>query len=232
MHDLINTIVFGWFPYLVLAVFLLGISLRVRGTRPLWPGGGGRLLNDRQLMVGASLALAGVLTLFAGHFIGLLTPIRFFEMIGISHGFKQQMAIAIGGVAGVIGFAGVAVLSYRVLADAQIRSLFSFGELTILLLLFIQLTLGLDSIVVSLKFIDGCAMVKFMSWAQGIMTLNPGAAAQVAGVPLIFKVHMALGMTILMVVPFTRAVTIWRLPAWYFGRRSRQSGPGRVSAAH
>ena len=226
MRDLINIIVFVWFPYLALAVFLFGCWLHAGRVQPAWAGGAGRLLNDRPLMVGATLALAGVLTLFAGHFIGLLTPIRFFEAIGISHGFKQQMAIGIGGVAGVIGFSGVAVLSYRVLFDAQIRSIFSFGELAILLMLFAQLTLGLDSILVSLKFIDGCAMVKFMSWAQGVMTLNPGAAAQVAGVPLIFKLHMVLGMSILMLFPFSRAVAIWRLPAWYLGQRGAALRPG------
>ena len=49
-------------------------------------------------------------------------------------------------------------------------------------------------------------MVKFMNWAQGILTLQPGAAAFVAEANPIFKVHLLLGMTIFLLSPFTRLV--------------------------
>ena len=34
------------------------------------------------------------------------TPIRFFDAFGISHGFKEWMAIVIGGLAGIACFVG------------------------------------------------------------------------------------------------------------------------------
>ena len=78
-------------------------------------------------------------------------------------------------------FVGIALLTHRRLFDPRIRANSSFGDTAILLLLFAQLMLGLCTIPVSLGHLDGHEMVKFMSWAQGILTLQPGVAAYVAG---------------------------------------------------
>ena len=47
-----------------------------------------------------------------------------------------------------------------------------------------------------------------MEWAQGIFTFQPGAAEHIAHVPLIYKLHIVLGLTIFLVFPFTRLVHI------------------------
>jgi nitrate reductase gamma subunit len=65
-------------------------------------------------------------------------------------------------------------------------------------------------------------MVKFMVWAQGILTLQPGVSAVIADVNPIFKLHLFLGMTIFLVFPFTRLVHVWSAPVWYLGRRGYQ----------
>jgi nitrate reductase gamma subunit len=216
MRDLTNSILFGWYPYLVLTIFLLGTWLRFDRESMVWSSVANELRCNSQLRWGASVFLAGIAALLAGHLVGLLTPISLFEAIGISHGLKQQMAIGIGGIAGMLGFIGIGLLLHRMLFDARIRAALSLGEAAILLMVFAQLSLGLGTILASLKFIDGCAMVKFMSWAQGILTLKPGVSALIAGVPPIFKLHIVLGMTILLVFPFTRAVGILGVPLRYF----------------
>jgi nitrate reductase gamma subunit len=218
MRDVINSIVFGWYPYLILAVFLLGSWLRFDREQSIWPSGSSQSLRRRQLIWGAALSFGGILVLFVGHFIGLLTPIWVFDAIGISHSFKQGMAIMIGGIAAVFGFIGISLLVHRQLLDARIRAASSFADGAILLMVYAQLILGLATIAVSLKYLDGCAMVKFMTWAQGILTLKPSVATLIAGVDPIFKLHLFLGMTILLVFPFTRLVNIWSVPIRYLGR--------------
>ena len=74
----------------------------------------------------------------------------------------------------------------------------------------------------SLGHLDGHEMVKFMTWAQGILTLQPGVSALVADANPIFKLHLFLGMTIFLVFPFTRLVHVWSAPIWYLGRRGYQ----------
>jgi len=222
MFETVNAIVFGWYPYLCLTVFLLGSLLRFDREQYTWKSGSSQLLRRRQLRWGSNLFHVGILVIFIGHAGGLLTPIWVFDMLGISHSFKQGMAIVIGGVAGVACFIGIALLAHRRLFDTRIRATSSFGDTAILLLLWAQLVLGLATIGVSLNHMDGHEMVKFMNWAQGILTLRPDAAAYVADVHPLFRAHIVLGMTIFLVFPFTRLVHIWSAPIWYLGRPGYQ----------
>ena len=237
MRDMITYIVFGWYPYLCLTVFLLGSLLRFDREQYTWRSGSSQLLRRRQLTWGSNLFHVGILVIFFGHFVGLLTPIWVFELLGISHTFKQWMAIVVGGIAGVACFIGITLLVHRRLFDARIRATSSFGDIAILLLLWLQLTLGLGTIFVSLNHLDGHEMVKFMTWAQGILTLQPGVSALIADVSPVFKAHLFLGMTLFLVFPFTRLVHIWSAPVWYLGRRgyqvvrTRRTGPLPQSAA-
>ena len=222
MSEAVNSALFGWYPYLCLTVFLLGSLIRFDREQYTWRSGSSQLLRRRQLRWGSNLFHLGVLVIFVGHFVGLLTPIAVFDAIGISHGFKQGLAIVVGGVAGIAAFVGAALLAHRRLFDARVRATSSFGDTAILLLLWAQLTLGLTTITVSIQHLDGHEMVKFMSWAQGILTLQPAAAAYVADANPIFEAHLLLGMTIFLVFPFTRLVHIWSVPVWYLGREGYQ----------
>jgi len=231
MRDLITYIVFGWYPYFCLTVFLVGSWLRFDREQYSWRSGSSQLLRKKQLFWGSNLFHVGVLVIFFGHFAGLLTPIWIFEAVGISHTFKQWMAIGVGGIAGIFAFVGLTLLVHRRLFDSRIRKTSSFGDIAILLILYVQLTLGLGTIFVSLNHLDGHEMVKFMTWAQGMLTLQPGMAAVIADVSPIFKLHLFLGMTIFLLFPFTRLVHIWSAPVWYLGRqgyqivRSKRAGP-------
>jgi nitrate reductase gamma subunit len=222
MNTTFDAILFGWYPYLCLTVFLLGSLLRFEREQYTWRTGSSQLLRRKQLMWGSNLFHVGILTIFAGHFVGLLTPIAVFDALGISHGFKQVLAIVVGGVAGLMCLVGIALLTHRRLTDPRIRANSSFSDTAILLLLFAQLILGLLTITVSLGHLDGHEMTKFMNWAQGILTLQPDASVYVADVHPIFKLHLLLGMTIFLVFPFTRLVHAWSAPVWYLGRKGYQ----------
>jgi nitrate reductase gamma subunit len=222
MRETINYIVFGWYPYFCLTVFLLGSWLRFDREQYTWRSGSSQLLRRRQLAWGSNLFHVGILVIFFGHFVGLLTPIWIFEAIGISHTFKQWMAIGIGGIAGAMCFIGITLLVHRRLFDARIYATSSFGDIAILLMLYAQLILGLATITVSLNHLDGHEMVRFMTWAQGILTLQPGVSALIVDANPLFKAHLFLGMTIFLVFPFTRLVHVWSAPIWYLGRRGYQ----------
>jgi nitrate reductase gamma subunit len=106
-------------------------------------------------------------------------------------------------------------------------------------LLWLQLALGLATIPVSLGHLDGHEMVKFMSWAQGIFTFDTAAAGYIADVHPIFKAHLFLGLTILLLFPFTRLVHmlsapiryVWRPGYQVVRRRRRPAGPVTPPAA-
>lgn len=222
MMDFLNQFFFGIYPYICLSVFVIGVLLRFEHGQYSWRSGSSQLLRRRQLIMGSVLFHVGILIIFFGHFVGLLTPIWVFDAMGISHGAKQILAIVVGGAAGVICLVGILMLMHRRFFDARIRAVSSFGDNAILLILFFQLLLGLATVPVSMGHLDGHEMVKFMDWAQRILTFQGGAAELVSHVHPIFKAHLFLGLTIFLVFPFTRLVHIFSAPVWYLGRRGYQ----------
>jgi nitrate reductase gamma subunit len=218
----LNFIVFGVYPYIAMAVLVIGSVLRFDREQYTWRTGSSQLLRRKQLMLGSVLFHLGILAIFAGHFVGLLTPIVVWDFFGVSHGFKQMLAIVAGGVAGAACLVGGLLLLHRRVFDPRIRQTSSFGDTAILAILLAQLCLGLATIPLSLGHLDGHEMIKFMSWAQGIFTFNPQSAGFVADVHWIFKAHLTLGLTILLIFPFTRLVHMLSAPVWYLNRRGWQ----------
>ncbi|MBP6688639.1 MAG: respiratory nitrate reductase subunit gamma [Hyphomonadaceae bacterium] len=220
--DWLNQALFGFYPYIALAVLALGSVLRFDREQYTWRTGSSQLLRRKQLVLGSILFHVGILAIFAGHFIGLLTPIVVWDALGVTHSAKQMLAIVAGGVAGAMCLVGGLLLLHRRVFDARIRSTSSFGDTAILALLLAQLCLGLATIPISLEHRDGGEMIKFMYWAQGIFTFRAGAADYVADAHWIFKAHLTLGLTIILVFPFTRLVHMLSAPIWYLNRRGWQ----------
>lgn len=222
MLDWLNQALFGLYPYIALAVLVIGSVLRFDREQYTWRTGSSQLLRRKQLVLGSILFHVGILLIFVGHLVGLLTPVIVWETLGVTHGAKQMLAIIAGGVAGAMCLVGGLLLLHRRLFDPRIRATSTFGDTAILALLMAQLCLGLATIPISLQHRDGEEMVKFMMWAQGIFTFQPGAANYVADAHWIFKAHLTLGLTIFLVFPFTRLVHMLSAPVWYLNRRGWQ----------
>jgi nitrate reductase gamma subunit len=233
-----NQFLFGIYPYIALAVAITGSIARYERDPFTWKTSSSQLLRRKQLVVGSILFHVGILMIFAGHVVGLLTPIWIWDALGVPHGAKQILAMVLGGVAGIMALVGGGMLFHRRWTDPRIRKTSSFWDIAILALLLAQLVLGLGSIFVSMQHLDGHEMVKFMAWAQGIFTFDGAAASYIADTALIFKLHIVLGLTIILVFPFTRLVHMLSVPLRYFVRpgyqivRSRRSTPlpARASA--
>jgi nitrate reductase gamma subunit len=222
MTEFLNHLLFGVYPYIALAVLAIGSVIRYDREPYSWRSGSSQLLRRKQLMLGSLCFHLGVLVIFVGHFVGLLTPIWIFEAIGVSHGAKHMLAIVAGGVAGVFALFGASLLLHRRVFDPRIRRTSSFGDVAILVLLCLQLVLGMATILVSLDHLDGEEMLNFMAWAQGIFAFRAGASDHVLGAHPIFKAHLFLGLTILLVFPFTRLIHMLSAPIRYLWRPGYQ----------
>jgi len=205
----VNQFLFGIYPYVALAVFLTGSLLRFERDQYTWRAGSSQLLRHRQLRLGSNLFHVGILGIFFGHLVGLLTPVTVWHALGITPSAKQMLAIVAGGVFGLLCLAGMLLLISRRAGDARVRATTVTMDWVVLLLLFVQLGLGLLSLRTSWQHRDGSEMLKFMEWAQRIVTFRAGAAELVSDAALVFKLHLVVGMTIFLVFPFSRLVHIW-----------------------
>lgn len=232
MDGFFNHLLFGVYPYIALAVLGIGSIIRFDREPYSWRSGSSQLLRRRQLMVGSVLFHVGVLFIFLGHLVGLLTPIALWDALGVPHGAKQLLAMVAGGIAGVMAIVGATMLIHRRFFDPRVRAASSFSDNAIIALLWLQLALGLATIPLSAQHLDGGEMVKFMSWAQGIFTFRSGASEFVADAHIIFKLHLFLGLTILLLFPFTRLVHMLSAPVRYLWRPGYQVVRTRKSLGH
>jgi nitrate reductase gamma subunit len=203
-----QTFLFGIYPYIALTVFLLGSLIRFDREQYTWKSDSSQLLKRGQLRLGSNLFHIGVLFLFFGHFVGMLTPHAVYKPF-ISAGAKQLLAMVSGGTAGLLAFIGLTILLHRRLSEPRIRATSKFSDIFILLLLWLQLLLGLATIPLSAQHLDGSMMMRLAEWGQRIVTFRGGAVELLEGAGWIFKTHLFLGMTIFLVFPFTRLVHVW-----------------------
>lgn len=221
MAEYFNHIVFGWYPYVCLTVFIVGSILRFEHAQYSWRSGSSQMLRKKQFRIGSNLFHFGILFLFFGHLFGLLTPTAIYTKF-ITVEQKQMLAIMAGGIAGTACFVGLSMLVHRRLFDARVRRASTFNDTAILLILWVQLTIGLITIPFSLQHSDGEVMLRLSHWAQGILTLNPEVSEEIMGLAWPYQVHLILGMTIFLLTPFSRLVHVFSAPVWFLGRRGYQ----------
>ena len=204
----LDTLLFGIYPYICLAVFFIGSWVRFDRDQYTWKSDSSQLLRTGSLRWGSNLFHVGVLFLFFGHTVGMLTPHFVYEGF-MTAGAKQMMAMVTGGIAGVLAFIGLSILLHRRLSDDRIRATSKTSDILILVLLWLQLALGLATIPLSAQHLDGSMMLKLAEWGQRVVTFRSGGVELLAEAGWIFKAHMFLGMTIFLVFPFTRLVHVW-----------------------
>jgi len=209
MNPFLDTLFFGIYPYVALAVFLLGSLLRFDREQYTWKSDSSQLLRQGRLRLGSNLFHVGILGIFFGHFVGLLTPLAFWHALGVTAGQKQVVAIVAGGIFGASLLAGALLLLHRRYTEPRIRATTRMMDWVVLWMLAIQVALGLATLPISAAHLDGAEMVKLMTWAQHIFTFRGDAPAYLADTPFLFKVHLLLGMTIFLVFPFSRLVHAW-----------------------
>lgn len=206
--DYIHQFLFGYYPYICLTVLILGSILRYDRDQYTWKADSSQLLRKKGMRIGNNFFHIGIILLFFGHLVGLLTPAEIYHHF-MDAGTKQLMAMVAGGIFGVICFIGMTMLLYRRLFDPRIRATSKPSDIFLLLILYVQLILGLATIPFSAEHMDGSSMIALANWAQYIVTFQTGAADFIVHEALVFKIHLVLGATIFLVFPFTRMVHVF-----------------------
>lgn len=204
----LHTFFFVYYPYICAVVFLLGSLARYERGQYTWKSESSQLLSRDSMRWASNLFHVGILFLLGGHFAGLLTPHALYEPF-ITPAQKQLLAVSAGGLAGTVCFIGLTMLLYRRLTNARVRATSHGTDMPLLVLLWIQLTLGLATLPYSLAHADGKVMLALSDWVQRVVTFRVGHAEGLVDVAWVFKVHIVLGMTLLLLVPFTRLVHVW-----------------------
>lgn len=202
----IDYFIFGIMPYIALTVLIVGCIARYERDPFTWKSSSSQLLRRKQLIMGSVLFHVGIIVVFGGHLIGLFTPVFVLDALGIPYALKQWMAVILGGTAGITALVGASILIHRRVTDPRIWRHTSFADIGILCLIWLQLLIGIGTIFLTLRHMDGSEMVRFMTWSQSVVLLNLNAWAMVVDVNWLYKTHIFLGLLITILFPFTRLV--------------------------
>ncbi|VXA99363.1 nitrate reductase 1, gamma (cytochrome b(NR)) subunit [Burkholderia sp. 8Y] len=204
-----NTFFFGIYPYIAACIFLFGSLMRFEREQYTWKADSTQLIDRGNLRLGNILFHVGILGLFFGHLVGLLTPVAVWDWLGVAHSVKQAVAMIAGGAMGALCLVGLAILLHRRLTSVRLSALTKTSDRVLLLWILVTLLLGLSTIGESAGHRDGAMMLRLMTWAQHIATFRGDAASYVANAPLLFRVHLVMGMSLFVLFPFTRLVHVW-----------------------
>jgi nitrate reductase gamma subunit len=204
----LHQFVFGIYPYIALAVFALGSLARFDGDQYTWKSDSSQLLRKRQLWWGSNLFHFGVLVVFFGHLFGFLIPhaISSLFMTPSQHLYLSMVG---GGIAGAIALIGLTILIHRRLVEPRIHATSRWFDIAIAVILWVQLALGMWTVYAATDHLDGALFERLVTYVQGIVIFRAHNADLLLGVPWVYRAHIALGLTIFLLFPFTRLVHIW-----------------------
>lgn len=218
--ELIHNFVFGIYPYIATTVFLLGSWIRFDHEQYTWKSDSSQLLSKQGMRIANNIFHYGILALFLGHVVGLLTPHRLLLALGVSDLKHQWVAITAGLIFGTLCCAGAVVLWLRRLFNRRVRAASRWMDINILGWLALTAAAGLFTIPFSVHHAQAgnpATMVQLADWVQSVLYLHPDPTL-VRDVDPAYKFHMFLGMSVFLFFPFTRLVHIWSAPFGYLGR--------------
>lgn len=206
------------FPYMVIAIFIVGHIYRYNTDQIGWTAKSSEFLEKKSLRWGSILFHFGILAVFGGHLVGLLVPKSVTESLGITDHLYHQAAIWGGGTAGIVTFIGISILLFRRLDNKRVRATSSISDIVIAILLFSEIALGLYNTFGFNLFIGGFDYRDNLApWLRGLLIFKPDASLM-EEVPLVFQLHVIIAFAIFAVWPFTRLVHVWSLPLEYLTR--------------
>lgn len=205
MDDALQVFLFNIYPYICLSVLLLGSLARFDLDQYTWKSDSSQMLKHGMLRLGSNLFHWGVLVVVIGHFGGFLAP-HWLVSPFLSASGHQLVAMIGGGAAGLAAIIGLTILIARRLGEPRIRRNSATSDIVIVLMLWVQLALGLATVVLSTRHMDGVMFEQLTDYVKGVVTFRP---TSLAGVPWVYRLHILLGFTIFLISPFTRMVHIW-----------------------
>ncbi len=169
--------------------------------------------------------------MIGGHVLGLLVPKNLTELLGVTEDNYHLVSLGMGSIAGLAALTGLAILLWRRLRVPAVRNASLRSDRIAYPVLALAMLAGLTTTVLDNGLRGGYDYRETISpWFRGILLLHPQPELM-AHVPLDYKLHVVLGMTLFALWPFSRLVHAFSAPVHYLLRPYvvyRRREPGRV----
>jgi len=216
--NMIDQFLWVIFPYICIAVFIVGHIFRYRTDQFSWTAKSSEFIEKKQLMIGSLLFHIGIIPVIMGHISGLAIPKSWLQAVGVSDHLYHIGAIYIGGFFGFVTLAGMIILTSRRFTKSTVRKLSSTSDLVVNVILLFIVFMGMyATLVTNAVQPDFDYRTSISVWFRNLFILQPDASYML-NVPMSFKIHVVTGFLIFALWPFTRLVHVWSVPLNYVGR--------------
>lgn len=206
------------FPYVAAVSFVGGHILRYRYDQFGWTSRSSQTYESALLRWGSPMFHYGILGVFAGHVVGLLIPREWLYFIGIDEHLYHLGATWIGTAVAAVTIAGMVILLSRRGAIRRVARVTSAMDVVMYLFLAGTIVLGTIAVVQFQVLGDGYDYRGTVSpWTRSLLLFQPDASLM-AGVPLMFQLHVLTSTALFFIWPYTRLVHVLSVPIGYLFR--------------
>jgi len=219
MENYLNNFLFTYLPHIAFAVFWFGLITRIVYANSTIQARSTQLLARHAIRSGSNLFHVGIIAVFLGHFT-LFIPEKIYHLI-MSTETKRLIALSMGTFFGIMAFTGMIILIWRRFFVDNLKKTSNFHDYFIIILLLAEAALGLMSVgTTAAGTVPQYAALG--EWAQKVITFQPDAGAVIASHSIIYKIHILIGLIIIMIFPYTKLMHMLVVPVAYFFRSGFQ----------
>ncbi|WP_433434315.1 respiratory nitrate reductase subunit gamma [Nonomuraea sp. CA-141351] len=204
-------------PYVTLVIFVGGLIWRYRYDKFGWTTRSSQLYESPLLRVASPLFHYALLFVIAGHIAGLLIPTSWTDAIGVSNDAYHLNALIWGGLAGLGTLVGLALLIYRRRTNGPVFMATTVNDKTMYAVLAASIVAGVATTIAGFVPSEVSYRTTVAPWFRGVLVLQPDSVAM-SQANVLYKVHTAIGMILVVLFPFSRLVHAFSAPLGYLFR--------------
>ena len=212
-----STFLWVIFPYIAMAVFVVGLIWRYRYDKFGWTTRSSQLYESKLLRIGSPMFHFGVLFAILGHVMGLVIPKSWTDAIGISQSTYHWIAVIPGLIAGVMIVVGYAILVFRRRTVKTVFNATTVNDKVMYLVLGIVIATGMWNTISTTYTHDYNYREGVSPWFRSVFAFQPDASL-IADAPIQFQVHAFTAFLLVLIWPFTRLIHVFSAPVGYLTR--------------
>ncbi len=211
---MLNTLVFAAFPYIALAIFIIGSIYRYMNRGFQVSSLSSEFLERKKLFWGSQPFHWGLLILFFGHLIAFLFPSTVLAWNGDP---VRLLILEVSSFAfGLSALLGLLLLIKRRMGNKRLLIVANKMDMLVYVVLITQILSGLG-VAYFVRWGSSWFAAVLTPYLRSIFALNPDIAA-VSAMPWLAQIHIFSAFFIIAIIPFTRFMHFLVAPVDYLWR--------------